>query len=149
MVPQTRPVPQGRFLMNVRTALRLTAVLFLLACSVVLASDEPDRERLDDRIGTYWDAIRIRDLATAYALEWGSVDGTLTASAFRERWDRSTWDVLGFKVMNVEMQGGEATLDVALVLLVPELAKPLTRTRPERWVFSKGDWFRAPAAPAP
>ncbi|UHD14531.1 hypothetical protein [Thiocapsa bogorovii] len=136
--------------MDIKTLLvLLAAVLVTIAPATVLSGEQPERARLDERVAAYWDAIRIRDLATAYTLELGSVDGSLTADAFRRRSDKNVWDVVEYKTTAVEIDGDEARLYLEMVVRAPQIAKPLKRTRSDRWVFSKGDWFRAPAAPAP
>ncbi|EGV19386.1 hypothetical protein [Thiocapsa marina] len=134
--------------MDIKTLLLLMAALLVpIAPASVLSGEQPDRARLDERVAAYWDAIRIRDLATAYALELGSVDGTLTADAFRRRSDKNVWDLVEYKITTVEIDGEEARLELDTVVRAPQIAKPLKRSRADRWVFSKGDWYRAPAAP--
>jgi hypothetical protein len=136
--------------MDIKTLLLfLAAVLVTIAPASVLSGEQPDRARLDERVAAYWEAIRIRDLATAYTLELGSLDGTLTADSFRRRSDKNVWDVVEYKTRTVELDGDEAWLELEIVVRAPQIAKPLKRTRSDRWVFSQGDWYHAPAAPDP
>jgi hypothetical protein len=138
------------FSMNIKTlVLLVAAILAPVTPGSVFSGEQPDRARLDERVAAYWDAIRIRDLATAYALELGSVDGTLTADTFRRRADKNVWDVVRFETKAVEIDGDDARVEIDMVVRAPQIAKPLNRTRSDRWVFSKGDWYRASAASTP
>jgi hypothetical protein len=124
------------------------------AAALPAAAVEPSTARLQQRVSDYWDAIEVFDLYTAYGMELGAKNGSLTPSEFRRRQGATDWELVDYRIERIETDDGSAEVALELTFDVPQLGKQLTRPAIGRWSYADGDWYRdapagaRPAAPA-
>jgi hypothetical protein len=104
------------------------------------ASNQEDAIR--QAVSKFWDAIKVFDLATAYHLEAGASDGDLTATAFREYWSDTDWELRSYEIRSITIDGDEADVDLLLLWHPPQLPKDVSRPFDDRWRYHDGAWLR-------
>lgn len=131
-------------------------VVLLICFGPVSAQEKPEvsaEQVLTERAHQYWEAIKLNDLSTAYRLESGSLNGALTASAFRQGLARAA-PLIDYQINGVRIDGSGAQVDIRVRYKLPQLRDPVTWNRSNPWVLIDGQWYhQTPAAtstaPAP
>ncbi|WP_295402332.1 hypothetical protein [uncultured Thiocystis sp.] len=123
-------------------------ILFFAGFLAPLYAEEaspPDAEqaRVEQRVRAYLDALKIQDLHTAYRMESGAVDGTLTADAFFRRFKSSPSVLLNYEIQKVTMESDKATVEFSGTYQYPQLHEPATMPRRAEWVLIDGEWYHS------
>lgn len=118
------------------------AVAWAAAPTLAAAAEESAAARLQQRVTDYWDAIEVFDLYTAYGMELGAKNGSLTPSEFRRRQGGTDWELVDHRIERIETDDGSAEVALELTFDVPQLDKRLTRPATDRWTYAEGDWYR-------
>lgn len=98
-------------------------------------------QRLRERANAYLEALRINDLASAYRLDAGSLDGTLTPLVFRDSAIPLTGSLLSYTITSVSLQGDDAHVEAEVSFQLPQLRKPYETKMAMHWVTKNGDFF--------
>lgn len=98
-------------------------------------------QRLRDRANTYLEALRINDLAGAYRMEAGSLDGSLTPLVFRDTGIPLSGSLLSFNITSVSLQGDEGQVEAEVSFQLPQMRKPYETKMAMHWVTRNGDFF--------
>ena len=97
---------------------------------------DKELDALRARASSYLEAIRINDIASAYWMELGSGDGSLTPLRFNEiRPGGRLWD---FAVEEVLIEKGEGVVKTKVRVILPEMRTPYVTTWDMRWVMQDG-----------
>ncbi len=94
-----------------------------------------------DRATAYLEALRLNDLAGAYRMEAGFLDGSLTPLVFRETATPFGGTLLSYTITAITLQGEEAIVDAEVSYQLPQLRKPYATKMPMRWVSQKGEYY--------
>lgn len=123
-------------------------ILILLSLTLTFAfiqvhADSPSdpRAALEQRVNVYLTALKINDLATAYGLESGARDGTLTADEFHRRATQAKALLLDYAIEEVQVEGDSGTVKVKMTYQYPQLHKPYTTERSSQWIILDGQWY--------
>lgn len=123
-------------------------ILILLSLTLTFAftqvhADSPSdpRAALEQRVNAYLTAMKINDLATAYGLESGARDSTLTADEFHRRATQANALLLDYAIDEVQIEGDSATVKVKMTHQYPQLHKPYTTERSTQWIILDGQWY--------
>jgi len=128
--------------MNRRTVLVLQLCFFwLLLLGAVHAEEqhEPSKERLLERAHSYWEAAKIRDMATVYSLEAGALVGQLKPETMRRAAESSR--LLSYELKEVEIDGEDAVIQIDGKYSLSGLKSTFSQQRDDPWIFIKGDWY--------
>jgi hypothetical protein len=87
----------------------------------------------------YLEAIRLNDLATAYRMEFGSQDGSLSPLGFRDILPRGV--LLSYAITSVTLVDGEAIVEADVSYQLPQLRKPYQTKRQMRWLAEEGKLY--------
>lgn len=127
----------------------LKIVLFFLIVGLVapIQADETSQAtaaqpQVEQRVRNYLDALKIRDLQTAYQMESGSLNGTLTADAFYRYMTSSSADLLSYEIQSVSVEGEKATVELTATYKYPQLSQPTSMPRKSHWLLINGQWYR-------
>jgi len=100
-----------------------------------------------ERANAYWKAGEIRDLATVYAIEAGSLTGALSPEIVRRSLERSR--LLGYELGAIQIDGNHALIEVQTEYSVQGLRSVVPMTRRDHWVFTEGDWYHGATKGSP
>jgi hypothetical protein len=131
----------------------------LTTCFVVLglwfdpiSADESQEMTLKlalvQRAHQYWDAIKVNDQVTAYRIESGSIDGTLTPHAFRRDFSGSG-RLVDYQFNQVRITGDQAVIDIRVAYELPQLRNPVTWDKAIAWTLVDGQWYHKSPPPTP
>ena len=95
-----------------------------------------DEEVLRNSATAYLEALRINDLVTAYWMEYGSQDGSLSPLAFRELLPRGV--LLSYAITSASLVNGEGIVEVDVSTQLPQMRKPYQTKRKMRWLVEDG-----------
>ncbi|QIK38611.1 hypothetical protein GWK36_12160 [Caldichromatium japonicum] len=121
-------------------------LLFTQGCA-----DSPTeaRARLEQRVNAYFTALKINDLATAYRMQSGARDGSLTADLFHRLMTQSGGRLINYKIEDIQIEGESATIKAELTYQYPQLHQPYIRSRSSQWIMLDGDWYhKSPTIPS-
>lgn len=128
--------------------LQLTSCLLLaLAAGASASSDDSaasstlTEDDVRERSRAYLEAMRLNDLATAYAMELGAVDGTLTPLLFRQRAVGAGRAVREYEIQTVEVDGDIAVVEAKVTYRYPQLLKPYETLEQFEWVARDGELY--------
>ena len=128
----------------------LLALTGLLAFWLAGCAGQPAKtpeQALAERAHAYWDAGKLRDAATIYRLESGSLDGKLTPDMVRIPASGAA-SLLSYEFKRIQIHDKEAEIEVDAQILLPALHKPYTDRRTDHWILIDGQWYhRAVASP--
>jgi len=118
-------------------------ILVVFSASLVAGdlSESSEQSRLEQRIHTYLEALVIQDLQTAYRMETGSRDGSLTAYAYYRQFATAPAIIAKYSLDAVQINGDSATAEVSLSYDYPQLHDLYTKKRSLTWVLIDGDWY--------
>ena len=100
-----------------------------------------EQARVEQRVRAYLDALKIQDLHTAYRMESGVLDGTLTADAFHRRFKSTASVLLDYEIQKVTLESDQATVEFSGTYQYPQLHEPTTMPRRAQWVLIDGEWY--------
>lgn len=125
----------------------LTSLLFLQAHAQTASDASNPSATLEQRINQYLTALKLNDLATAYKMESGSLDGTLTADTFHRLATQSSAQLIDYKIKAIAVENDSATVDLDVVYQYPQLHKPYETTRKASWKKIDGQWYQQSSKP--
>lgn len=131
---------------------RILFILFLsiagFIASVSAADSAPqssvttiEQAQVEQRAQTYLESLKIRDLQTAYQMESGSTDGSLTADAFRRLMTSAPAELLDYQIRKVSIEDVVATIEFNATYQYPQLHDPYTSPRRFYWMLIDGQWY--------
>lgn len=106
------------------------------------ASQSSDEAKVRERTQAYQEALRILDLQTAYRMETGALDGSLTANAFRRRIMARPSELIDYEIKAVAVENGKATVEFQGRYQYPQLHAPVTASSRVEWSLIDGQWYR-------
>jgi len=141
--------------MNNRLAVTrvLISVVFSLITVVVRAQEgtppvfEASEEMVLNQTKLYLEALKLNDLNTAYHMETGSLDGTLTPLQFRERAFQGGKALLQYELGPVELEKYHAMVIADIGIAVPPMRKPYPTKMRLKWVMREGKLMRETPPP--
>lgn len=98
-------------------------------------------QRLRERANAYLEALRINDLASAYRMEAGYLDGSLTPLVFRDTAIPLSGSLLSYSISSVSLQGDEGQVEAEVSFQLPQMRKPYETKMAMHWVTRNGDFF--------
>jgi len=104
-----------------------------------------DEEALRISATAYLEAIRINDLATAYQMEYGSQDGSLSPLAFREVLPRGV--LLNYTITSTSLVDGEGIVEADVSIQLPQLHSPYQTKRHMQWLVQDGKLYHKSKPP--
>ncbi len=93
----------------------------------------------------YLDLIKINDIASAYRMEYGSADGSLSPLRFNQI--RPGGFLLDYGIKEVQIQDGEAVVKCNVRVILPEMRTPYDTTWEMRWVMQEGTLYHKSRQP--
>lgn len=137
-----------RLIKSLRSRLTGLQCLAVLVFSVGLAQASSSQDpNLEAQVTGYWNAIKSFDLATAYRLEEGARSGTLSPLEFRKEWSHTDWELVDFRLQDIEADAKSAEVTMDLTFAVPQLPKNLHRKIADHWTMRSGEWLRVSKPP--
>lgn len=109
------------------------------------------REQLEQRVSEYYEALRVNDFQTIYALESGSVNGSLTPDQ-AYKGNPTGVRILSYKSEITELDGDFAKVKISTKITFPEIngKEIVGGESSEAWVRIKGSWYHdTPVKPQP
>lgn len=104
-----------------------------------------DEEKVRASATAYLEAIRLNDLATAYRMEFGSQDGSLSPLGFREILPRGV--LLSYAITSVSLVDGEAIVEADVSYQLPQMRTPYQTKRQMRWLAEEGKLYHKSKPP--
>lgn len=105
-------------------------------CGTLTPMTEKELDALRVRAKSYLESIRINDIASAYRMELGSKDGSLTPLRFNQiRPGGRLWD---FTVEEVFIENGEGVVKTKVRIILPQMSTTYDTTWDMRWVMQDG-----------
>lgn len=98
-------------------------------------------ERLLERAREYWDARRLNDWNTVYAMEAETAKGSLAPDEVdtRPEWGKR---IFSFELGKIERFDNYAEVEIKKSIILRELTKPIsTNATSDVWTFMNGDWY--------
>lgn len=114
----------------------------LQAADVGVSTD--DRTQVELRVRAYLDALVAQDIQTAYQMQSGARDKTLTASTFQQHMSSATSVLVDYEIQDVTVESDKATVEINASYRYPQLYEPLNMPRREAWIRIEGEWYRQP-----
>jgi hypothetical protein len=97
---------------------------------------DKELDALRARASSYLEAIRINDIASAYRMELGSGDGSLTPLRFNQiRPGGRLWD---YAIEEALIENGEGVVKTKVRVILPQMRTPFVTTWDMRWVIQDG-----------
>lgn len=106
---------------------------------------EKDLDAVRERAMAYLDLIKINDIASAYRMEYGSADGSLSPLRFNQI--RPGGFLLDYGIKEVQIQDGEAVVKCNVRVILPEMRTPYDTTWEMRWVMQEGTLYHKSRQP--
>jgi hypothetical protein len=106
-----------------------------------------DENQVRNRTVAYLDALRINDLATAYLMEAGSLDGTLTPLAFRQTVIPHNGALMDYEIISIIIDIDEANVEANVSYQLPGLRKPYKTQKQMKWINHDGVLYLTSTAP--
>lgn len=106
---------------------------------------ETDLNALRERAMAYLELIRINDIASAYRMEFGSGDGSLSPLRFNQI--RPGGLLLDYAIKDVLVQDGEGVVKTTVKVVLPEMRTPYDTTWEMRWVMQDGTLYHKSRQP--
>ncbi len=104
-----------------------------------------NEEALRTSATAYLEALRINDLATAYRMEYGSPDGSLSPLAFREILPRGV--LLSYAITSSSLDNGEGIVEADVSIQLPQMRTPYQAKRQMRWLVEDGKLYHKSKPP--
>ena len=98
-----------------------------------------DEEVLRTSASAYLEALRINDLATAYRMEYGSQDGSLSPLAFREILPRGV--LLSYAITSSSLENSEGMVEADVSVQLPQMRTPYQTKRQMQWLVEDGKLY--------
>jgi hypothetical protein len=108
-----------------------------------------NEQAVRDRATAYLEAIRVNDLAGAFHMESGSLDGSLSALRFREELFTRRGSLIKYQISAVTIEGDEALVEAEVILDRPPMRKPYHTTNSMRWIVRDGKLYHKSPPPKP
>ena len=118
----------------------ILGVVLLWGCATMVS--KPPEQALLERAQSYWQARRLHDLQTAYAMESAAQPrGTMTAFDYTQRF-RNSATLHTSKIQKVTVNGSQGEVLVAVELMLPMAGRPIIKdTSRAVWVRIDGVWY--------
>ena len=130
--------------------LRTLMLSLLLAAGVATAAPSADEAsagsntqapQVEQRARAYLDALKAQDLHTAYWIQAGARDKSLSAAAFRRRVTANKAILLDYQIKEIAVESDQARVAIDATYQYPQLREPLSMPRTLQWVLIDGDWY--------
>jgi len=134
----------------VRWARRLGILGIVLLWGCATMASKPPEQALLERAQSYWEARRLHDLQTAYAMEsTAQPRGTMTAFDYAQRF-RNRAALHTTEIQNVTVNGNQGEVLVALEMMLPIRGRAIVKdTSRQAWVRIGGVWYHQTSTQPP
>ncbi len=108
---------------------------------------EASEEMVLSQSKTYLEALKLNDLNTAYLMETGSLDGSLTPLRFREIAFQGGRALLNYQIESVTRENAHALVIADIGISVPPMRTPYPTKIRLKWVMREGKLMRETPPP--
>lgn len=116
--------------------MKLAAACVLLCVGVVTGCSKP--VPLETRVRAYWEARRVRDFTTAYALE--NPSSGVSQATYIQKMAAGTIVYESVRIQEVQEDGVRATVKLHLSYRIPGLPKAVQTTMSDPWTRVGREW---------